>query len=158
MTFLRRYHSLLLYSMFHYVCGERYYRCKRPFSSPTGIDKQYCQTMSIIVTRNSTPCANVSSAYKQNAGTVSKENIVYKTYAGVDYNSPNLIVNSVVSYPPPTTKGKGRSGEDLSYCLLISITTNRKGREGVSADLTSSNWHFMEHGLGQPPTTRLSWH
>ncbi len=52
-------------------------------------------------------------------------------YAGVDYNSTYFIVNSVVSYPPPTTRVKGWSGEDLSYwyiciCLLISITTNRK--------------------------------
>jgi hypothetical protein len=34
-------------------------------------------------------------------------------YVGVDYNSPYLIVNSAVSYPPPPppTKGKGWSGE-----------------------------------------------
>ena len=38
-------------------------------------------------------------------------------YAGVDYNSRYLIVNFKVSYPPPFTKGKGWSGEDLSYCL-----------------------------------------
>jgi hypothetical protein len=35
-------------------------------------------------------------------------------YAGDDYNSPYLIVNFVVSYTTPTTKGKGWSGEDLS--------------------------------------------
>ncbi len=47
-----------------------------------------------------------------------------------------LIVNSVVSYPPPTTKGKGSSGEDLSYllskfiCLQIFKTTNREKGKG----------------------------
>ncbi len=47
---------------------------------------------------------------------------------GVDYNSTYLIVNSLVSYPPPLQREKGRSGEYLSYwlgtfvsaCLLIS--------------------------------------
>ena len=26
-------------------------------------------------------------------------------YAGVDYNSPHIIVNSIVNYSPPNTKG-----------------------------------------------------
>jgi hypothetical protein len=95
-------------------------------------------------------------------------------YAGVDYNSPYIIVNSLVSYPPHY-KGKGvkwgRSFLEVEYiciCLLISKSTNRKReeygevvgngggltlclyyrhfREGVRADLMSLNRHFMEHG------------
>jgi hypothetical protein len=31
-------------------------------------------------------------------------------YAGVDYNSPYLIVNSIVSYPPPNTTEKRETG------------------------------------------------
>jgi hypothetical protein len=43
-------------------------------------------------------------------------------YAGVDYNSPGyLIVNSVV-LSTPTKKGKGWSGEDLSYWLSTFVT------------------------------------
>jgi hypothetical protein len=40
-------------------------------------------------------------------------------YAGVDYNSLFLIVNSAVSYPvtAPTTRKKGWSREVLSYWL-----------------------------------------
>jgi hypothetical protein len=63
--------------------------------------------------------------------TVFKEKYGVWDPTGVDYNSPYLIVNSVVKLSTPTSKGKGWSGEDLSYwyiciCLLISITTNRK--------------------------------
>jgi hypothetical protein len=54
-------------------------------------------------------------------------------YAGVDYNSLYLIVNSVVSYAPPLQRGKVWSGKHLSYWLstfvarlLISMITNRK--------------------------------
>jgi hypothetical protein len=59
-------------------------------------------------------------------------------------NAPYLIVNSVLSYPTPTTKGKGWSGEDLSYwlstfvpCLLMSktrffVNTNTEKGEGRS--------------------------
>jgi hypothetical protein len=32
-------------------------------------------------------------------------------YAGVDYNSPYLIVNSVVSYLPPLQRGRGGVGK-----------------------------------------------
>jgi hypothetical protein len=56
-------------------------------------------------------------------------------YVGVDYNSPYLIVNSVVSFTPQL-QFKG-NGEDLSYwlgifclCLLISKTGKHKYREG----------------------------
>ena len=31
-------------------------------------------------------------------------------YAGVDYNLPYLIVNSIVSYPPPNTTEKRETG------------------------------------------------
>ncbi len=82
-------------------------------------------------------------------------------YDGVDYNSPYLIVKSVVSYPVPPQKERGGI-EQISpigwahwYHLLISKTTNwkiekgegreGKGREGVRADLMSLNIHFMEH-------------
>ncbi len=45
------------------------------------------------------------------------------TYAGVDYNSPYLIVNSVVSYPPPCYKRKGVEwGKSL---LLVYHICNR---------------------------------
>jgi hypothetical protein len=51
----------------------------------------------------------------------SKKNIV--SYAGVDHNSPYLVVNTVVSYPStPTTKGKGWSGEDLSNWLRTFVS------------------------------------
>jgi hypothetical protein len=73
-------------------------------------------------------------------------------YAGVDYNSPYLIVKFVAIHPH--YKGKvvelGRSlllVEHICICLLISKTTNRnrRGKEGVTADLISFNKHFMEH-------------
>jgi hypothetical protein len=51
-------------------------------------------------------------------------------YAGVDYNSPYLIVNSVVSYPPHY-KWKGVEWENL-YLYAISKTgllSNHKYRE-----------------------------
>ncbi len=50
-------------------------------------------------------------------------------YAGVDFNSPFLIVNSVVSYPPPapTQMGKGRSGEHLSLPYLSQFSIIRGG-------------------------------
>ncbi len=38
----------------------------------------------------------------------SKKNIV--PYAGVDHNSPYLIVNTVVSYPPPQQRERGGVG------------------------------------------------
>ncbi len=38
------------------------------------------------------------------------------TYAGVDYNSPYLTVNSVVSYPLPLQRERGAVG-NLSYWL-----------------------------------------
>jgi hypothetical protein len=63
----------------------------------------------------------------------------------------------------PTTKGKGWSGEDLSYWLSTFVSVCqfpkqqiRKGRvqrregKGVRADLMSLNRHFIEHGIGQP--------
>jgi hypothetical protein len=58
-------------------------------------------------------------------------------YAGIDYNSPYLIVNSVVSYPPPPppTKGKEWSREDLSYWLSTFVFSanfqNNKYEKGV---------------------------
>jgi hypothetical protein len=63
-------------------------------------------------------------------------------YAGVDYNLPNLIVNSTVSYPPPLQREGvewGRSFllvEHISICLLISKTgfyanTSTKKGEGM---------------------------
>ncbi len=76
--------------------------------------------------------------------------------SGADYNSPYLIVNSVVSYLPPTTMGKGWSGEHLSYWLTIFVSfclipkpvfyvnTSTEKEEGKGrADLMSLN---MEHG------------
>ncbi len=39
-------------------------------------------------------------------------------YAGVDFISPYLIVNSVVSYPPSTQMGKGWSGELVPITVL----------------------------------------
>jgi hypothetical protein len=60
-------------------------------------------------------------------------------YAGVDCDSPYLIVNSVVSYttPPPPHKGRGvewgrtlQLVEHICICLLISKTTNRKRERG----------------------------
>ncbi len=80
------------------------------------------------------------------------------THAGVDYNSLDLIVNSVVSYPPPIQKTGvewGRSlilDEHFCICLLSSKQPIRKGRvwkrerEGARAYLKSLNRHFMEHG------------
>jgi hypothetical protein len=53
---------------------------------------------------------------RESAGPVqrlySKKNMVYGTlYAGVDYNSSYLIVNSIVSYPYPHYKGTGAEWE-----------------------------------------------
>ncbi len=36
-------------------------------------------------------------------------------WESMPYQSPYLIVKSVVSYPAPSTKVKGWSGKDLSY-------------------------------------------
>jgi hypothetical protein len=79
----------------------------------------------------------------------SRDYILRKTwcmgpYAGVDYNSSYLIVNSVVSYPMdnihPHYKGTGvelrrslQLVEHICICLLIFKTTNRKGRGGVES-------------------------
>jgi hypothetical protein len=60
---------------------------------------------------------------------VFKENLgVMGPYAGVDYNSPYLIVNYAVSYPPPL-QGKGVEWRKslllvvhICICLLISKT------------------------------------
>jgi hypothetical protein len=79
--------------------------------------------------------------------------------ARVDYNSPYLIVNSVVSYPTPTTKRRGWSGENLSYLLSTFVSVcyfpklvffmrtqvQRRGWEGVRSNLMSLNRHIMEH-------------
>ncbi len=95
-------------------------------------------------------------------------------FARVDYYSLYLIVNSVVSYPPPLQRERG-GVEKMSpigwahFHLSANFQKNkikrrvrRRGREGVRADLMSLNRHFMEHG--QPNawadlvTSRLSWH
>jgi hypothetical protein len=50
--------------------------------------------------------------------------------AGVDYNSPYLIANSVISFPP-LLQWERWSGEDLSYiCLLIPKQQIGKGGGG----------------------------
>jgi hypothetical protein len=46
----------------------------------------------------------------------SKKNMVYRTQAGVDFNSPFLIVNSVVSYPSPLQTERGRLGKISPIC------------------------------------------
>jgi hypothetical protein len=56
--------------------------------------------------------------------------------AGVDYNSPYLMVNSVVSYPPPLQRGRGGVG--------------KISRTFVSAYFMPLSRHFIEHGIGQP--------
>jgi hypothetical protein len=48
-------------------------------------------------------------------------------YAGVDHNSNYLIVYFIVSYPSPQQKSL-LLAEHICICLLISKTTNRKGR------------------------------
>jgi hypothetical protein len=69
----------------------------------------------------------------------SKKNVVYGTpYAGVDYNSAILIVNSSQLSTPPLQRERGGLGrsllpvlvEHIIICLLISKTTNRKGGRG----------------------------
>jgi hypothetical protein len=47
----------------------------------------------------------------------SKKNMLDWTHAGVDYNSLYLIVNLLIQLSTPTAKGKGWSGNDLSYWL-----------------------------------------
>jgi hypothetical protein len=42
-------------------------------------------------------------------------------YAGIDYNSPYLMVNSLV-LSTPTKKGKGLSWEGLSYWLSTFVS------------------------------------
>ncbi len=92
----------------------------------------------------------------------SKKNMVYMgPYAGDDFNSPYLIVNSVVRYPPHYKMGWSR--EDLSLSFRFSAlvqylsanfqnqffyvnTSTEKWEEGVRADLMSLNRNFMEHG------------
>ncbi len=69
------------------------------------------------------------------------------------YNSPYLIVNSIVSYL--TKKGKRWSREDLSYWLstlanfqnqyFMQTQVQRRGRVVVRAELMSLNRHFIEH-------------
>ncbi len=70
-------------------------------------------------------------------------------HAGVDYESLYLVVNSVVSYPPPLQKERGGVGKIFDWARLhLSTnfqTTNRKSectrreREGMRADLMSLN-------------------
>jgi hypothetical protein len=80
-------------------------------------------------------------------------------YAGVDYYSHYLNVNSVVSYPLPLQKESGREGKispiGWAHLYLFANVQNNKlqkgeygerGRKGVRADLMSLNRHFMEHG------------
>jgi hypothetical protein len=81
-------------------------------------------------------------------------------YTGVDYDSPYLIVNSVVRYPLPLQRERGRAERSLPLVehsfisLLISKTTNRSrkrdggrgGEERGESWLMSLNIHFMEHG------------
>jgi hypothetical protein len=78
----------------------------------------------------------------------------------VDYNSTYLIVNSLVSYPPPLQREKGRSGEDLSYWLSTFVTAyllisktgiyvNTSTEKGEGRDKSCPyvfEKHFMEHG------------
>jgi hypothetical protein len=70
-------------------------------------------------------------------------------YARVDYNSVYIIVNFVVSYPPPLQREMGGLGKisPISWAhLRISRTTNRK-RESTEKgrELKELNRHFMEH-------------
>ncbi len=76
----------------------------------------------------------------------SKKNMGYWTYAGVDYNSPYLTVNSVVSYPPLLTRERGEVWKispigwaQLYLSANFQNTSTEKGEEGVTADLMSLN-------------------
>ncbi len=57
-----------------------------------------------------------------------------RSYAGVDYNSPYLIVKSVVSYPTPPQRERGGFVKIFPFGLAHSYlsanfqTTNRKRR------------------------------
>ncbi len=42
-------------------------------------------------------------------------------YVGVDYNSPYLIVNSVVIYPPLLHRERGGVGKITPNCLSIFV-------------------------------------
>jgi hypothetical protein len=87
-------------------------------------------------------------------------------YGGVDYNSPYLTVNSVVSYTASLQREKGGLGrslqlvEHICICLLIPRQPigkgkkERRGRERVRvmrADPMSFNMHFTEHGNWATP-------
>ncbi len=62
---------------------------------------------------------SIEAVFKEKHGVYCME-----PYAGVDYSSPYLIVNSVVSYiyNTPKRKVKGWSGEDLSYWLSTFVS------------------------------------
>jgi hypothetical protein len=70
-------------------------------------------------------------------------------YAGVDFNSSYLIVNSVVSYPPHyKVKGVewGRSlllVEHICICLQISKTTNRKRESREKGEARGESWSYV---------------
>jgi len=62
-----------------------------------------------------------------------KHDVWDPTYAGVDFNSPYLIVNSIASYPPPLYKGEEVQWErylllvvHICNCMLIFKTATRK--------------------------------
>jgi hypothetical protein len=86
--------------------------------------------------------------------------MVYGTlYAGVDYDSPYLIVNSVVSYPPPLQRGRGGVGKisPIGWAHLY-LSANFKNNKYIckgrgSKEGRGESWpyvfeycsHFMEH-------------
>jgi hypothetical protein len=53
---------------------------------------------------------------------VFKETWCMGPYAGVDYNSPYRIINSIVSYPSSLQREKGGVGENLSYWLSTFVS------------------------------------
>ncbi len=85
-------------------------------------------------------------------------------YSGVDYDSPYLIVNSIVSYPTPLQRERGEVGkispywlsnEHVCMCLLIPKTTLRKREstekgEGRGWELTLCLWIGILWILGNP--------
>ncbi len=88
---------------------------------------------------------------------VFKETWCLGPYAGVDYNSPYLIVNSIVSYSSSLQREKGGVGKispiGLSTLYLTAnfqnrvfyVNTNTEKEEGRGDCCMSLNIHFMEH-------------
>jgi hypothetical protein len=88
-------------------------------------------------------------------------------YVGVDYNPPYLIVNSVVSYPPPLQRKRGGvekisplGGGHLYLSANFQNSQYEKGEYGKGVgngwELTLCLWIYILWSIGNPPMPKLT--